>query len=702
MNAAVAMLPPLREDLELLPGPPDREGGPTWTIHDPPRHRFFQIGRPAFELLCRWETGDPGALLRQVHEETTLAPEPRDLEELLLFLRQHSLLRGDADGGWRRLMQAGGAATRSGAERLLQQHLFLRLPLLRPHRLLTRLLPHVLWLTRPGVRLTVILAGVLGLLLTARQGDVFLAHWQRNLSPSGAVGFAIALMLVKVVHELGHALTARYYGCRVASMGVALMVFWPVLYTDTSDAWRLTSRRQRLAISAAGVAAELALAVVATLAWNFLPDGSPRQVAFFLATTSWTLSLLVNLNPLMRFDGYYLLADALGVRNLQERAFALGRWQLRETLLGLGDPPPEPWSPSWRRGLILLAWSIWVYRFFLFLGIALVVYHFFFKLLGLVMLFVEVGWFLVRPVAREVGVWRKRGARQRFTVAQGGLLLLLALLTWLAVTPWHGRVTLPAVLRPAQQVYLFPPVPAQLAAVRVRDGERVDKGQHLFRLLSPELDHALAQSRRRLAILEQESLRQATGAGSLEGLPILERQLRTEATTLAGLTAQQQALMVTAPWAGTMELGRELHPGRWLDTSSPIALLVAPEAAELHAYATAEARQHLTVAAGWFHPEDPARAALPVVVTDIGQLDIKALDLPLLVADHGGAIPARRDDGLWLPLEPVYRVTLHPTVPLPAPNQTQRGVIHLPGRPWVPIVRLGEIVVSVIIRESGF
>ena len=95
----------------------------------------------------------------------------------------------------------------------------------------------------------------------------------------------MALVFAKALHEMGHAVTATRYGVRVAHMGVALLVMFPMLYTDTSESWKISNPRQRLAIASAGIITELALAGLATLAWGLSPDGAIRSALFFLATT---------------------------------------------------------------------------------------------------------------------------------------------------------------------------------------------------------------------------------------------------------------------------------------------------------------------------------------------------------------------------------------------------------------------------------
>ena len=127
--------------------------------------------------------------------------------------------------------------------------------------------------------------------------------------------YFITLILVKCLHELGHAYVAKYHGCRVSAIGIAFLVFFPFLYTDTTDAWRLRNHKDRLLINFAGILTELHLALIATFVWGVLPEGG-LGAAFFIATTSWISSIAINVSPFMRFDGYYVFSDWLK-ENLQ-------------------------------------------------------------------------------------------------------------------------------------------------------------------------------------------------------------------------------------------------------------------------------------------------------------------------------------------------------------------------------------------------
>ena len=154
--------------------------------------------------------------------------------------------------------------------------------------------------------------GIAGIYLVSRQWHQFSDNLQSLWTLEGAVAFAICLAVAKVMHEFGHAFAAVRFGCRVSAMGVAFMIMAPVLYTDVSDTWRLTAR-QRIVVDAAGVAVDFGVACVALFLWAFFPEGVLKSVCFVMATTGLVLSLGINLNPLMRFDGYHLLSDLLGI-----------------------------------------------------------------------------------------------------------------------------------------------------------------------------------------------------------------------------------------------------------------------------------------------------------------------------------------------------------------------------------------------------
>lgn len=696
-------LPPLRADLQLSQAGPALDGAPQWTLADPLRGRYFKLGAPAMRLLRHWHLGDAEQVLRAANGEPGIALSNDDLEELLRFLRGHDLIAAQ-DGDQRASYASKAAQQRHGLwHTLLHQYLFFRIPLWRPDAFLDRTWP---WLRRYGpnlLRFGLPLLLCLGVFLAARDWERFLATFPHLFSLGGAISFGIALTFAKLFHEFGHAYMAKRAGCRVQSMGLAFMVLLPMFYTDVSDAWRVKDRRSRLLIGAGGVLAELLLACIALLAWSLLPEGPARTAAFMLASATWITTLAINLNPFMRFDGYFLLSDLWGVDNLQGRGFALCRWHLRESLFGYGEPAPEPWSPSMRRRLLWWGYGAWLWRAALFLGIALAVYHMFFKVLGIFLMLVELLWFIGLPIWREMQEWRKR----RDQAHPGKLVLLgigmLALLAVLLV-PWRSSVEVPAMLEASRSTALHAPLAAQLKAVHVQDGQTVAKGALLLELESPDLDRRQVVVRSEINTLQLQLRRQAGRSETIADLGVLEQQLAEALAEYRGLAAQRERLQIRAPNGGVVrDLLNGLRPGRWLSPQNVLVRVVEP-GLRLRGYLREEELWRVEPGAeGFFFADDPARKAPQVRLEEVDATAAAHLQLEALASDHQGPIAVRRNAAQESePLQAQYGAHLQVLDELPAPHQPLRGVVILAGQGESVLGFVWRRVAALGVRESGF
>ena len=697
-------LPALRPDLQLSAAEPALDGSPQWTLADPVRGRYFKLGGAAMRLLRHWGIGDGAQVLAAANREPGIPLQAGDLEELLRFLRGHDLISsGDAE---QRASYAGkAAAMRQGLwKALLHQYLFFRIPLWRPDAFLNRTWP---WLECHGGKLLHVglpLVFGLGLYLVARDWERFLATFPHLFSLGGALAFGVALTFAKLCHEFGHAYMAKRAGCRVQSMGLAFMVLLPLFYTDVSDAWRVNDRRSRLLIGAGGILAELALACVALLAWSLLPDGPARTAAFMLASATWLTTLAVNLNPFMRFDGYFLLSDYWGVDNLQGRAFALCRWRLREWLFGYGEPAPEPLPAPIRHKLLWWGYCSWLWRAALFLGIALAVYHLFFKLLGIFLMLVELLWFIGLPIGREVAEWwarRGQARRSRMIVLGVASLLVLAVLA----LPWRSAVEVPVLLEAARSSALHAPLSARLKAVHVRDGQWVEAGALLVELESPDLDARLRIVRSEIRILQLQLRRQASRAETVADVGILEQRLAEALAEYRGLAAQRARLVLQAPHAGTVrDLSQDLRPGLWVPPRLPLARVVDSSQVRLRGYLEEELLWRVdTGSEGRFIADDPLRPAIPVRLIDVAATGAPYLDIEALASDRQGPIAVRRDERQrGKPLQAQYAVRLEVTADMAQPAQPLRGLVVLDGRRESLLGAAWRRVVALGVRESGF
>ena len=414
-------------------------------------------------------------------------------------------------------------------------------------------------------------------------------------------------------------------------------------------------------------------------------------------------TLVINLNPFMRFDGYFLLSDFWEVDNLQGRAFALCRWHLRETLFGYGEPAPEPLSPSLQRRLLVWGYGSWLWRAVLFFGIALAVYHLFFKLLGIFLMLVELVWFIFLPIVRE---WREWWSRRDQAYAPRVLLSALGLLAFVLflALPWRSAVELPSMLEAGRVSALHAPVAARVKVVNVHDGQKVAQGDVLIELESPDLDSRQAIVRREIQIQQLQMRRQASRSETAADAGIVEQRLAEAVAEYRGLAAQRERLLLRAPHAGSVrDLLPQLAVGRWLATKEPLARVVE-EGVRLRGYlAEAELWRVAPGARGRFIADDPMHSAIAVQLIEVDTNGAAYVDQEALTSDHHGPIAVRRDPQQRAePVQGQYGARMSSLDEAPTPVQPLRGVVVLQGRGESVLGVAWRRMAALGVRESGF
>jgi len=700
------LLPALRQDLSLHPGPTAEDGSPTWHLHDPAANRFYRLGWTAFEILSRWHLRDPRAILQAIARQTTLQTDDEAFVQVLGFVMQHHLIEAVGEADTAQLLAAVNAGKLSKTQWLLKNYLFFRIPLVRPAAFLDRCAPYVRWAFQPRFWFALGLLALLGLYLVSRQWDEFIHTFSAYTTFSGWLTVGLAISFAKVLHELGHAFTAQRYGCRVPTMGAGFLVMLPVLYTDTNDAWKLRDKRQRLAIGAAGMLSELALAVVATLLWNVIPDGPLRAGAFLLATTTWVITLGINASPFMRFDGYFLLSDWLDTPNLHSRAFGLGRWWLRRQLFGWDDPPPERLPPRRQRLLIGFAFLTWLYRLVVFLGIAFLVYHIFFKLLGFVLLLVELGWFIVFPILSEPKIWWKRRADMRWnkptkrTVA--GFAIILAVL----LLPWQRDIRAPAMLEARDAQGLYAVAAARVVKSPVTVGTQVQAGDVLAQLESPDLTYRLGQARIHEQVLQRMLEQQPFNPDLREAGDALQKRWAGAHAETGALLEETERLIVRAPFAGRVaEANDGLTVGAWVAEREKLFLLEGGSGIKGQAFIGETDLKRLQNGKrdASFIADTPEYGRVTCHTGQIDRVNVSNLDALPLASIYGGPIAVQRDrlSGALVPTEALFRVRLEGCGDGAAPMHEIRGVAHFAGSGSSVLGKHLHHAIAAIQREMG-
>jgi putative peptide zinc metalloprotease protein len=702
--AAAAPWPVLREEITLHPGPTGADGAPSWSLQDPARHQFFRIDWLSFEILSRWHLGHAQTIADEIERHTTLAAEAADVEAVARFLAENQLVVCDSAAGVASLLSRQQGRQSGAAAWLLHHYLFFRVPLLKPDRLLGRLLPWVAPFYSRGFLYLTLLALVTGVWMVTRRWAEFAGTLVDMLTPAGFLQYGAMLIAVKALHELGHAFTAKRLGCRVPTMGVAFLVMCPVAYTDVTEAWKLTKKRDRLAIGSAGIAIELALAAWATLAWALLPEGVARNLCFVLATTTWITTLLINVSPIMRFDGYFLLSDLLDLPNLHARSFALARWKLREWLFALNEEPPEHFPPTRERGLVVFAFFVWAYRLVVFLGIAVMVYHYFFKALGVFLFIVEIGWFVVMPVWSEVRAWRSRWPALRASRRTLWTLSAVALVLLIGAVPWSTHVEAQGLLRP-RHFPLHAAGAGQLQSLEMAHGRAVRRDEPLFSLASPELALHLKAAELKLARAQWQVANTAFDDNLRARQSVLQEERRGAEAEVLAVRDELARHAPRAPFDGVViDVPPELQPGTWVARNERVATVVDPRDWRVEVYLPESDVERIELGDhGRFFPEASGRGVVALRVSGIDRDATRVLPEPQLALGHGGEIAVREKRGQLVPEQAVYRVTLQAEVAGDGARlQHLRGHAVIDGQARSMLGGVLRSAAAVVVREAGW
>ncbi|MCB1136533.1 MAG: efflux RND transporter periplasmic adaptor subunit, partial [Chlamydiia bacterium] len=523
----------------------------------------------------------------------------------------------------------------------------------------------------------------------------------------GIVKYAAAICVVKCIHELSHAYTAKRYGLYVPSMGIAFIVLFPLLFTDVTNAWKLRSRHQRLLISAAGILAETILAGLSTIGWLLTEPGTLHNILFVVSSTTWVSTLAVNLNPVIRYDGYYILADLWGVDNLHQRAFRVAKWKLRDWLLGLkGDNPEPALPPRYIPGLVLFSLFTWFWRLSIFLAIAWIIYVRFTKAIGLLLIVFQMAVYIGWPIVSEVRA--VFGMRQQFSWNPRALLTVSLLsigLVWLVI-PFPHSVSFSGVTSPSAEQVIYVPYHSTIKNVPALRGAQVKAGDLLIELDSVELSYQTHSLRAEIALLEQRIDQYALDEEKKALIPQVRAERASKLIRLQGLQEIKDRLTIEADQDGVVDMLAEgLRPGLQVRQDQVLAKISAPSALEVIFYVPARYIGDIQAGDAIRFETFPSKTSYQGKITSVNPVRETRLPYAALESRFGGDIAtiAERDGkGLRL-VDSYYPVRAELELGEEAfPRFGRTGTIEMRGPVRSILVDYITHTLALFWREGGF
>ena len=699
------IIPYLRDDLEIIRGNSRDDGAPAWLLYDAVRNKYFTLGLTAFKLIKNWTGGEDIKSFEKKINSEGLDTTTEEIKSFIGFLQQNNLIVQPSGANISFLLQQKNALKKSWLLHIIHSYLFFKIPLFKPDVWLTKTFKKVKFLGSIKTRYTIYVLGIIGLFLVIQQFENFTKTFLYFFTLQGLLLYFLTLVIVKCLHELGHAYIAKYYGCRVSAIGIAFLVFFPFLYTDTTDAWRLRNHKERLTINFAGVLTEIHLAMIATFLWGILPEGGLKSVAFFVATTSWISSVAINISPFMRFDGYYVFSDWLKAENLQPRSFALAKWQLREILFGLKHKAPEELNPSRRWTFITYAWITWLYRFFLFIGIALLVYHLAFKVLGIILFVIEIYWFIALPIIKEIKNWWMFKSEMKLNKQTKRTISILAAILMLIFLPWKSSLKIPAVYVSEKNSEIYTPYPAKIRTIFINKDDEIAVGQDLIELYSPDLEMKIETSRRKIKLTKTKINRLSDAAGNMDQYITLQQRLIALQSELDGLVKTKSKLLIKSPIEGKIKNFSNISKEIWVSNKDKLFDIVHYGSGSVKAFIKEDQidrfKENIPAV---FIPNDGIHDKIYLISKKLDTSAINNLPYISLASNHNGPIAIRNftsGDFQYRP-ESAYYLAEFDLVKNSDIKFELPGYVHVDGSRYSPFLNFIRNVISVLIRESGF
>lgn len=488
-------------------------------LRDPLSDKYYRLSHYEYELLKELDGSTSLEQAVQNQKNRGRYYTLSDAQAILARAAQHGLVLGTGFGSAAVQRNLKKTTQQARRHKYLSSVYFLFIPLWNPDNFLERTVRIFQLIANRWTISVIAIASIVALYLIVVglpriQLEILFFFNLKNL-----LFLWITIALTKIFHELAHAYTAKSFGLRVPDMGIAFLIFFPCLYCNTTDAWQLADRKQRIMISAAGIIAEAVLAVISTFLWYFSRPGLLNSLAFYLMAVSFGSTVLFNANPLMRFDGYFILIDVINMPNLATNSLRYVKYLFFSRVLGIETVKTPAKEKSEARIFIVYGIAALLYRVFLYCGIVMGVYARFDKVLGVVLAFMAFGLFLIRPVYQGMtNLYRSRRLlRPRFTGIAILTITVLMLGTFLCI-PWSSRSVYPCFVAARKTQKLTVPLHTMVTQVLVNDGQLVRAGEVLFsldtsplhlKLRQKTLERELVEREIRLLLLKEESLGKA-------------------------------------------------------------------------------------------------------------------------------------------------------------------------------------------------
>ncbi len=434
------------------------------------------------------------------------------MQHLITDLHKKGLVYSNRSGQGIEMLKQEIETKRKKRWAAIRNVLYFRLPGWDPETTLNAIYPFFKWMFEPWAVAAAMLFVLSSWILIGVQFDKFysrLPEFHQFFSWPNLAYMYLTLSIAKIIHEFGHGLSCKHFGGECHEMGVMLLVFSPCLYCDVSDSWMLRNKWKRIMIAAAGMYIEIILSAMAIFLWWYSKPGLFNHLCLNVFFVTTVTTVIFNANPLMRFDGYYMMADFLEIPNLRPKSDRMLREKFAWYCLGI-ESRPDPFMPeTGKLWFVVYAIAAATYRWFILFGITLFLYTVL-KPYGLQSIGITAAVFSLAGIAGSMiyNVYSIITAPRtdplnyyKVTATVSAAVLLIGGGLMIPI-PWH--IESACLLEPEHVHHVYVTLPGQVKQLKVLPGQKVKKGDVLVVLENPEVEDKLRELKMEQGVQEEE------------------------------------------------------------------------------------------------------------------------------------------------------------------------------------------------------
>ncbi len=687
----------LRYDIQIL-----SEGVSTnredRTIFDPVADKYFKVTQDVIILMGFLNKSQSIEELTAKLEARQISITPDRIQQIVIFLANSNLFVVQPGATEEKVLKIKKQKEDMKFHAIMNMYISVKIPLLRPEKLLNNTIGFIKAIFNKWTLIILSLISLFGYIEIMLNAEKFFNSILQSINIAGLTKYAVLMIFLKIFHEFTHAYIAKGYGVKVRRMGIAIIFLMPRLYCDVTDSWR-ASRTARIWIDSGGILFELMIGGICAVIWANSPQGVISTICYYVVAISMLNTIFCNGNPFIRFDGYYILSDIVGIDNLAKRAIDAFKTLYRKILFGLPGSV-EDLALNKKIFLVFFAICSFTYKLFLYTSIIIMVYFQFTKAIGLLLAVFEFYLMLWKPFYKElIFLIQNRAMMKKKNLFITISTLIILIIIFIIPFPWN--IASVCEIKIKEPVIITIKEDGFLNKNSLKNGSLIKKGDILFHQKNNILDYAKEKELLEIKQIKLQIDQVKEHSEKRNYLKILEQKLISSEKKLKEIERKKELLVTKSDCSGEFYLYNENIGGAWLKKGTPVAEIINKEY-NIRAFINEEYIDKIKVNDNIVMRFNDSLLNLTGTINKISRVTKKEFSVPTMaLMKYGGKIATYPQNNILEVVEPIYEIDIKISEPEKANLIERSGIVEIEKKySLFELIRMK--VTSMLIRIFSF